>query len=96
MSMHFFVRFDPLPGKATEFREELRRVVEPTRAEAGCRAMHTFESMHEPASFAIHSEWADEGAFELHAGLPHTVRFLEAAARLTGQPIKGLRARQIT
>jgi quinol monooxygenase YgiN len=33
LSVHFFVRFEPLPGKEMEFREELLRIVEPTRAE---------------------------------------------------------------
>jgi len=28
---------------------------------------------------AAYSEWVDEAAFELHAALPHTVRFFAAA-----------------
>ena len=95
MSVHFFVRFEPLAGKDNEFREELLRVVEPTRAENGCFSIDVFESLREPFVFAIHSEWADEAAFELHAQLPHTVRFLEAAARLLAHPVQGLRSRQI-
>ena len=35
-----FVRFEPRPGKAVEFREELLRVVEPTPAETGCVAIN--------------------------------------------------------
>jgi len=45
--------------------------------------------------FAIHSEWVDEAAFELHARLPHTVRFLRAAEELLTHPVQGLRSRQI-
>jgi len=77
------------------FREELLRVVEPSRAEAGCLAIHVFESLREPFVFAIHSEWVDEAAFELHAQLPHTVRFLGAAGKLLPHPVQGLRAREI-
>ena len=95
MSVHFLVRFEPLPGKETEFREELLRVVEPTRAEIGCLGIHVFESLREPFAFAIHSEWVDEAAFELHAKLPHTVRFVGAAERLLTHPVEGLRSRQI-
>ena len=40
----------------------------------------------EPLVFAIHSEWADEASFELHATLPHTVRFLAAAETLLTHP----------
>jgi len=93
--MHFIVRFEPQPGKEAEFREELRRVAVPSRAETGCLGLRIFESLHEPAMFAIHSEWADEAAFDLHATLPHTVRFLKAAEKLLTHPVQGLKSREI-
>ena len=95
MPVHFLVRFEPLPGMEIEFREELLRVVEPTRTEIGCLAIHVFESLRAPFAFAIHSEWVDEAAFELHARLPHTVQFLEAAKRLLTNGVNGLRTREI-
>jgi quinol monooxygenase YgiN len=95
VSLHVFVRFEPLAGKDAEFRQELLRVVEASRAEIGCVAMRVFESLREPFVFAIHSEWVDEAAFELHAQLPHTVRFIAAAKRLLIHPVEGLRTRQI-
>jgi quinol monooxygenase YgiN len=95
LSVHFFVRFEPPAGKEKDFREELLRVVAPTRAETGCLAMHVFESLREPLVFAIHSEWADEAAFERHAQLPHTIRFIGAAEELLGRPVQGLRSREI-
>ena len=95
MSVHVFVRFEPRPGKEAEFREELLRVNEPSRAEIGCLGIYVFESLKGPFAFAIHSEWVDEEAFELHARLPHTVRFLAAAEELLTHPVQGLRTRQI-
>jgi len=95
VSMHFIVRFEPQPGKEREFREALQQVVGPTQAEPGCLGIHIFESLREPFVFAIHSEWADEAAFALHARLPHTVRFLAAAKELLTHPVEGLRAREI-
>ncbi len=95
MSVHFFVRFEPLPGRAAEFREELLRVATPARAEAGCLGLRVFESLHEPITFAVHSEWADEAAFDLHAQLPHTLRFLAAAEKLLPHPVHGLRTREV-
>jgi quinol monooxygenase YgiN len=50
-----------------------------------------FESVRQSPIFSIHSEWTDEAAFELHARLPHTARFLAAAERLLGHPTEGLR-----
>ncbi len=95
MAVHFFVRLEPLAGKDLEFQLELLRVVEASRSEAGCLAIHAFESLREPRVFTIHSEWVDEAAFELHAQLPHTVRFVAAAKELLTHPIDGLRTRQI-
>jgi quinol monooxygenase YgiN len=93
--MYFFVRFEPLPGKEMEFRHEMLRNAGPTRAEIGCVAIHLYESLREPFVFAIHSEWVDEAAFELHAELPHTVRFLKAAEKLLTHPVQGWRSREI-
>lgn len=93
--MHSMIRFEPLPGKEAEFRNEMLQVCECSRTEPGCLRLDVFESLREPLIFAIHSEWVDEASFELHATLPHTVRFLEAAGKLLAHPIQSLRLRQI-
>ena len=95
MSFHFIAHFEPLPGRQAAFREEVLRVNGPSWAEAGCLRIDVFETVREPVEFAIHSEWVDEAAFEVHAGLPHTVRFLEAIENLLTYPVKGMRLRQI-
>jgi quinol monooxygenase YgiN len=95
MSFYAIVRFEPLPGKADEFREELLRVNGPSREEPGCISLVVYESVREPIMFAVHSEWADEAAFEYHAQLPHTVRFLEAAKSLLTHEVLGQRLRRI-
>jgi quinol monooxygenase YgiN len=95
VSFHFLIRFDPPADKAAEFRAALSAVIEPSRVEPGCVAIRSFESVREPRVFAIHSEWVDEPAFDLHSEQPHTVRFVAAAERLLGRPVEGLRSRQI-
>jgi quinol monooxygenase YgiN len=95
VSFHFIVRFQPLPGKEDAFREQVLQVNEPSRQEAGCVRIDVFESISQPAQFAIHSEWVNEAAFELHTTLPHTIRFLEASQSLLSHPVKGLRLNQI-
>ena len=91
MSFHFLINFDPPTANVAAFREELLRVVECSRREVGCIRMDVFESVNEPSVFAIHSEWTNETAFDLHATLPHTLRFLSAAEQLLGHPVTGLR-----
>lgn len=95
MRFYFMVRFEPLPGKEAAFREELLKVNEPSRAEKGCLRIDVFETVREPVMFAVYSEWVDEEAFEVHANLPHTVRFLEMAETLLSHPVQGLRLRHI-
>ncbi len=56
--------------------EALRQVVAPTREEAGCLGIHAFRSTRDRQLFYIHSRWKDEAAFDLHAKLPHTLRFI--------------------
>jgi quinol monooxygenase YgiN len=95
VTVHFIVRFEPQAGKETEFREELLRVIEPSRQEAGCVGFEVFESLREPLTFAIHSEWVDEAAFDRHAEKLHTEQFLRAAEELLTHPVQGLRAQRI-
>jgi quinol monooxygenase YgiN len=95
LSVHFIVRFQPLPGMEAAFREELLRVTKPSQEESGCLRIDVFESLREPFEFAIHSEWVDEAAFELHATLPHTMRFLGAAEKFLTHPSAGIRLCQI-
>jgi len=89
------IRFEPLPGKAQVFRKELVRVCENSRAEPGCVGLDVFESLREPVTFAIHSEWSDEAAYDRHAKLPHTRRFVRATEKLLSHPIRGLRLRKL-
>jgi quinol monooxygenase YgiN len=93
--MHFFVRFEPRLGKETEFHEEMLRVIQITQTEADCLAIHAFESLREPFTFGIYAEWVDEAAFERHAQLPHTVRFIRAAENLLTHSVQGLRMQRI-
>jgi quinol monooxygenase YgiN len=43
----------------------------------------------------IHSRWEDEAAFEDHAGLPHTERFLERVEPLIDHPLDVTRTERI-
>ncbi len=95
VSFHFIVRFRPRPEMAAAFRQELLRVNEPSRDEVGCLRIDVFESVREPSEFAVHSEWVDEAAFEVHTALPHTTRFISAAEKLLTHPVQGLRLHQI-
>ncbi|MGB4785474.1 MAG: hypothetical protein WAQ77_12215, partial [Candidatus Acidiferrum sp.] len=47
---------------------------------------HTFRGTRDRRLFFIYSRWVDEAALQMHAGLAHTVRFLERVDALLDQP----------
>jgi quinol monooxygenase YgiN len=92
MELFIFGRFHAREGHEDALAAALRDVVPPSRAEAGCVAISAFRSTRDPRLFYIHSRWVDEAAFDLHAGLPHTLHFLERAQALIDHPLDVTRA----
>jgi len=87
MELFIFGRFHASPGKERAVEEAVTAVVGSTRAEAGCLRIHAFRSTRDARLFYIHSRWADVDAFERHAALPHTVRFIERVEPLIDHPL---------
>lgn len=77
MELFIFVHFHGRPSAEKAVEEALHEVVTSTREETGCVSIHAFRSIRDPQLFYIHSRWTNEAAFETHATLPHTVRFIE-------------------
>ena len=95
MELFIFARFRARPGNEAAVEAALREVVPPSREEPGCVSIHAFRSTRDPRLFYIHSRWKDEAAFENHAGLPHTVRFVGAVAPLIDHPLDVTRTERI-
>ena len=87
MEVFIFARFHARPGNETAVADAMRDGLAPTRAEPGCLSIDHFRSIRDPQLFYIHSRWKDEAAFERHAELPHTVRFLERVQPLIDHPL---------
>ncbi len=95
MELFIFARFHARAGSERAVAEALSSVLGPSREEDGCLSIHAFRSTREPRLFYIHSRWKDEGAFEIHAGLAHTVRFIERVESLVDHPLEVTRAELI-
>ena len=95
MDVFIFARFHAAPGKRVAVREAMHRVQGPTRLEPGCLGYGAFQSLRDPDEFYIHSRWKDQAAFDHHAGLPHTVRFVAEVEPLLDHPFKGSLMKQI-
>ena len=58
-------------GREDELLEVLERLVEPTRAEDGCRLYELWRCRSDPAELTFVEEWASDQALEAHAGSAH-------------------------
>ncbi len=95
MGLFIFARFHARPGNEAAVKGALLEVLAQTREEPGCLSIHDYRSIRDPQLFYVHSRWKDEAAFEIHARLPHTVRFLERVEPLIDHPLDVTRAERI-
>jgi quinol monooxygenase YgiN len=88
MELFLFARFHVREGREDEIEATIREVVAPSREEPGCLAIDGYRSTRDPRLFYVHSRWTDEAAFDRHAELPHTVRFIARVELLVDQPLE--------
>lgn len=94
MELDTIVRFHAKEGREDAVAAVMREASDPVRAEPGCVFIGYYRSTRDPRLFYIHSRWKDEAAFEVHAELPHTVRFIERMEPLIDHELKVERLRQ--
>jgi quinol monooxygenase YgiN len=95
MEIFVFARLHASPGKQSAVRDAMFAVQGPTREESGCLAYGAFQSVRDADEFYIHTRWRDMAAFENHAALAHTVRFVETVEPLLDHPFKVTLSKQI-
>jgi quinol monooxygenase YgiN len=93
MKLFIFARFHAQAGEEEKIAAAMREMLPPVRAESGCLGIDVFRSARDPRLFFLHSRWADEAAFELHATLPHTKRFLARVEPLIDHELDVTRTR---
>jgi quinol monooxygenase YgiN len=95
MALYIFARLQPKPGTELQVRDELMRVLEPTRGEPGCLRIQAYESTRGPLTYIVHSKWIDEQAFDAHIELPQTQRFIAQVEPLITDPLQAVRTKRI-
>lgn len=86
-----FAQFQAREGAADELIQAFREMLQAVRAEEGCVAINVFRATRVPGLFYIHSRWKDEDAFNRHAEMPHTVRFVARAQELLTHGLRVIR-----
>jgi len=95
MELFIFARFHAREGQEEAVAAALRDQIGPVRTEPGCLAIEGFRSTRDRRLFYLHARWIDEAAFDIHAELPRTVRFLERVQPLIDHPLDVTRARPL-
>jgi len=96
LELNNFARFHAREGEEETIAALLRAQLAPVRAEPGCVAMEVFQARRDPRLFYLHSRWIDEAAFEVHAALPGTDRFIEKMEKLIDHPFDSTRTRALS
>ena len=91
-ALTIFARFHAREGQEDRVAVAIAEVVPPTRAEPACLGVEGYRDTKDRRLFFIHSRWVDEPAFDIHAGLPHTVKFLASVQPLIDHPLDVRRA----
>lgn len=75
------------PGKEARIREELVKLLAPTRAEKGCLNYDMHESPADKALFLFHENWASAEDLERHLEQPHLLNWRKVSKDLLAEPL---------
>ena len=87
MDLFLFARLHARPGCERQLEQAIADVQGPTREEHGCLGYQAFRSVRDPCEYYVHSRWRDQAAFDHHARLPHTLRFVSVVEPLLDHPL---------
>jgi len=93
--LHLVARFHARDGCEAQVAAALRDQILKVRAEPGCISIAAMRATRDPRLFFIVSRWQDEAAFDIHAALATTQRFVETMQALIDHPFDPSRAVEI-
>lgn len=75
------------PGQEEALRGLLLGMIEPSRAEAGCRQYSLHEDAATAGHFTFYECWADREAFQAHVETPHFRQLKDAVENILSEPL---------
>ncbi|MFY4776678.1 putative quinol monooxygenase [Metabacillus sp. RGM 3146] len=73
------------PGKEEALLNELKKVLEPSRKEAGCIQYDLHQSKEDEGLFIFYETWKDQAALDSHSSLAHYKSYREATEPLVAK-----------
>ncbi|HTY72654.1 MAG TPA: putative quinol monooxygenase [Actinomycetes bacterium] len=85
MAFTVVAQYRVVPEEVQTVHEALRQMLEPTRAEPGCRSYQVYVDPSDELRVVLVETYADEAAFQAHLASPHFERWLRGTVlpRLT-------------
>lgn len=80
-------RIKAKPGQEARVREELRKLLAPTRAEQGCLNYDMHVSTENPGEFLFYENWTTEELWRAHINAPHIQSWLKLSDALCAEPV---------
>ncbi len=80
MPLIILAQITAVPGQETLLRDELIKLVAPTRAEAGCIQYDLHQDTENPGLFVFYEQWETRDLWQAHMQAPHLAAYSEATA----------------
>ena len=74
------------PGKEEQVRQELLKLIEPTRGEEGCLQYDLHVTTDEPGRFFFYENWTSRDHLDRHLQTPHLQALAAKADDLLSEP----------
>ena len=82
----FVAKIKSKPGKEAQVKSELLKLIQPTRAEAGCLSYDMHELLAEPGLFLFYENWKTKKDIDAHFKTPHVLSVLANVSDLLALP----------
>lgn len=83
------------PGKEDELKEELIKVIAPSRAEDSCLEYRLHQDLKNPAKFVFYENWASQTAHQQQFQKPYISTLAEKIANLLAEPYQVIFAEEL-
>lgn len=78
MALTILAQVTALPNKEALVETELKKLVDPTRAEAGCIQYDLHKDNSNPGFFVFYETWESRDLWQTHMKAPHLATYMAA------------------
>ncbi len=88
-------RIKAKPGLEDTVRQELLKLLGPTRSEKGCINYDMHQSCEDASLFLFHENWSSDEDLRVHLAAPHIKSWFEKSKTLLAEPVEVTRWKRV-